>query len=177
MRQHTSGMPALRTAWSCELDWLVCLHCVLRGAVSWTGWYACTAYCAELWVGLAGMLALRTAWSCELDWLVCLHCVLRGVVSWTGWYVCIAYCVELWVGLKIIPVCPSVQLFTEAVCVIQRALFTVMKNVSERNIKYRAMWGRWFLCVWYETDILIFQCCQLRAAWLTAKLHYILYIE
>ena len=22
MRQHTSGMPALRTVWSCELDWV-----------------------------------------------------------------------------------------------------------------------------------------------------------
>jgi hypothetical protein len=146
MRQHTSGMPASRTAWSCELDWLVCLHCVLRGAVSWTGWYACIAYCVELWFGLAGMPALRTAWSCDLYY-------------------------------KIISVCPSLQLFFETVCAIQRALFTVMKNVNERNIKYRAVWGRWFLCVRDETDILIFQCCQLRATWLTAKLHYILYIE
>ena len=23
MRQHTSGMPALRTAWSCELGWVL----------------------------------------------------------------------------------------------------------------------------------------------------------
>jgi hypothetical protein len=46
------------------------------------------------------------------------------------------YCAVRTEDLNIILMYPSLQLFIEAACMTQRALFTVMKNVSEKNINF-----------------------------------------